>query len=82
MSKVLGCKVENNLYNLFDRLPGSKSENLRRAIIAYINKHHNKPVNVVNRVETVRTYRDLVEWVDNLDNLNESRIKRFFEVDE
>lgn len=75
MTKVLGCKVENGLYELFKSLDGSISENLRKAAIMYYNSKVNKSVNHVNRIvkqkKPLRSYDDIVFEVDRL-------ISRFF----
>lgn len=67
MTKVLGCKVEDNLYKLFDRLPGTKSENLQRAIVMYLNYQHNKPVNHVNSIENRRKHQQAIEYLNQLE---------------
>jgi len=67
MTKVLACKVEDELYFLFDRLPGTKSKNLRRAIIMLLNYEHSKPVNSVYSIENRKKHEDIVRYLDSLD---------------
>jgi len=45
MSQVLGCKVNDDLYNRFSKLEGSISDNLRKAIENHINNMVNRSVN-------------------------------------
>ena len=67
MTKTLGVKVEDPLYDLFADLPGTISTNLRRAIIRYLNHCHNVDVNHINSVENRKKHEDIVRYLDSLD---------------
>ena len=77
MTKVLGCKVEDHLYVLFKRLPGSISENLRRAVIEYLNKQHNKPVNHVNSIVNQRKHDEAIEYLARLEKQAQQEYEGF-----
>lgn len=70
MSKVLGTKVENGLYELFKSLDGTISENLRKAAIEYYNSKVTKPVNHRKPVDTeekpIRFYNEIISKIDKL----------------
>ena len=68
--KVLGCKVENSLYNRFEALPGNISDNLRNAIRLYLDYHDGKPLTDVNKQMFDNAYRELTKLIDkHLDRL-------------
>lgn len=77
MTKILGTRVEDRLYELFDRLPGTKSENLLRAIIMYLNYQHSKPVNMVNSIENKKKHDEAVEYLEHLEKQPEYNYRGF-----
>ena len=62
--KVLGCKVENALYDRFAALDGNISDNLRIAIQMYLDYHDGKPLTDVNKQMFNTAYKELTQLID------------------
>jgi len=71
MTKVLGTKVNDSLYDEFAALPGSISTNLRKAVEVYLKYCHNQSLTEVNRLLFDEKYKELTNMVDkHLSRLN------------
>ena len=64
MSKVLGVKVEDELYDRFAALEGSISGNLRIAVEMFLNYHTDKSLTTVNRLLFDEKYKELTKLID------------------
>ena len=62
--KVLGVKVEDSLYDRFDDIPGSISDNLKKAVEMYLNDTVNKPLTTHTSNSPLKHYDIVTEEVD------------------
>ena len=70
MTKVLGTKVSDDVYDRFAALEGNISDNLRIAIQMYMDYHDGKPLTDVNKQMFDNAYRELTKLIDkHLDRL-------------
>jgi len=57
--KVLGAKVENELYGQFTSLPGPISDNLRKAVLLYLNHNQGITLTTVNQSNREDIYKTI-----------------------
>jgi len=64
--KVLGVKVNNEVYEMFASLDGSISDNMRKAIGNYLNINVEKPLTVFKTKVMAFEYHSIGKKVDDL----------------
>jgi hypothetical protein len=64
--KVLGTKVNDETYNRFAALDGSISDNLKKAVVSYLDFIVNKPLTTHKANIPLRPYKEVTEIVDRL----------------